>query len=227
MGASTYLHGRSHSTKHQPFTTLHHHEGYLSALAFVCDEKVVTASGDSTCILWDVLKKVPESVFLDHAGDVTSLAMNGADGHIFVSGSVDATVKLWDIRLSKCVGEFVDGDADAEVNDVCWFPDNVGFASAAGNVATLFDMRAYKQMCEYVSDDIVATLTALSFSRSGRVLFAGYDDEPFGVAWDVAYAKDVGRLEHDEPVSSVQVAPDGNAVLTSSWDKKLRLWRAK
>merc|ERR1719295_1100458 len=33
--ASTYLH--SHSTKNQPFTTLPHHEGYLSALCFVSD----------------------------------------------------------------------------------------------------------------------------------------------------------------------------------------------
>jgi len=73
----------------------------------------------------DVVKKVPDNVFLDHSGDVTSLAISrGSDGgNIFISGSVDATVKMWDIRMSKCVGEFVSEDGDSDVNAVCWFPD--------------------------------------------------------------------------------------------------------
>merc|ERR1719445_1132313 len=46
--------------KEGPYKSLHHHEGYLSSLEFLNDEKIITASGDSTCILWDVIKKVPE-----------------------------------------------------------------------------------------------------------------------------------------------------------------------
>jgi len=210
-----------------PYKTLHHHEGYLSALEFVSDEKIITASGDSTCILWDVVKKVPESVFLDHSNDVTCVAIN-RDQPLFISGSVDAHVKLWDIRLSKCVGEFVGQDADADVNGVCWYPDNYAFASGSEDaMLRMFDIRAYKQLNEYGNNNITSTVNAVSFSNSGRILFAAYDDEPFGIGWDVAYAEPVCKLFHNQSVSSLKVAPNGCAVLTSSWDKMLRLWVGK
>ena len=211
-----------------PYKSLHHHEGYLSSVKFLNDEKIITASGDSTCILWDVIKKVPESVFLDHAGDVTCVAINKRDSNIFISGSVDATIKLWDIRLSKCVGEFSGHDADADVNDICWYPDNFAFASGSDDATLrMYDIRCYKQLNEYYKDDIATTVTSVSFSSSGRILFAGYDDDPFGIGWDVAYSQPVCKLFHNQSVSSLKVAPNGCAILTSSWDKMLRLWVGK
>lgn len=220
--------------KDRPFQSLHHHQGYLSSVQFLEEERVITASGDQTCILWDVIKKVPESVYLDHSGDVTSVAINrgnanGTDtgGNTFISGSVDATVKLWDIRMSKCVGEFAGSDEDADVNAVCWFPDQYAFASGGDDgVLRMFDIRAYKQLNEFYKDDIETAVTSCCFSKSGRLLLAGYDDEPFGKAWDVAFAEPEGEMCHKESVSALKVAPDGGAILTSSWDKKLRLWMA-
>jgi len=88
----------------------------------------------------------------------------------------------------------------------------------------MFDIRAYKQLNEYFNDDIASAVTSCCFSKSGRVLFAGYDDDPYGKAWDVAFAEPTGELGHDEHVSAVKVAPNGGSILTSSWDKKLRLW---
>merc|ERR1712154_45167 len=193
------------------------------------DEKIITASGDSTCILWDVVKKVPESIFLDHAGDVTTVAINNENNQIFISGSVDATIKLWDIRLSgKCVGEFAGQEADADINDVCWYPDNKAFAAGSEDAALrMFDIRAYKQLNEFYKESMETTVTSVSFSSSGRILFAGYDDEPFGIGWDVAYSSPICKLFHNQNVSSLKVAPNGAAILTSSWDKMLRLWVGK
>ena len=49
------------------------HEGYLSCCRFVAnDSKVLTASGDALCALWDVEKRTRELVFSGHAGDVMS-----------------------------------------------------------------------------------------------------------------------------------------------------------
>ncbi len=78
------------------------------------------------------------------------------------------------------------------------YPDNFAFASGSDDAS----LRMF---------DIVSTVTSVSFSNSGRILFAGYDDEPFGTGWDVAYSKPICKL--------FQVAPNGYAILTSSWDK--------
>ena len=128
----------------------------------------------------------------------------------------------------KCVVCTTKGqDADADINDVCWYPDNFAFAAGSEDATLrMFDIRAYKQLNEYFKDEIDATVTSVSFSSSGRIMFAGYDCEPFGVGWDVAFCEPVSTLKHEQNVSSVQVAPNGAAILTSSWDKLLRLWVA-
>ena len=40
------------------FAELAQHEGYLSCCRFIGDNEIITSSGDSTCILWDVQTKV-------------------------------------------------------------------------------------------------------------------------------------------------------------------------
>ena len=78
-----------------------------------------------------------------------------------------------------------------------------------------------------MSNSIPWPVTSIDFSKSGYYLFAGYDDDPFGIGWDVAYSQPVCKLFHNQSVSSLKVAPNGCAILTSSWDKMLRLWVGK
>merc|ERR1740123_2189981 len=51
------------------------HEGYLSCCRFIDDNEIITSSGDSTCILWDVETKTPKITFSDHTGDVMSVSI--------------------------------------------------------------------------------------------------------------------------------------------------------
>jgi guanine nucleotide-binding protein G(I)/G(S)/G(T) subunit beta-1 len=48
----------------------------------------------------------------------------------------------------------------------------------------LFDIRADCEMNQYTHDQIVCGITSVAFSKSGRLLFAGYDDFNCNV-WDV------------------------------------------
>jgi WD40 repeat protein len=70
---------------------------YLSCCRFIRDDEIVTCSGDSTCILWDIEAKSPKAIFNNHTGDVMSVSVFDQNG-VFVSGSCDATAKLWDHR---------------------------------------------------------------------------------------------------------------------------------
>jgi guanine nucleotide-binding protein subunit beta len=54
--------------------------------------------------------------FEAHAGDVVSISLS-PNGNTYVTGSVDKTCKLWDLREEKAQQIFFGHDAD--VNSVC------------------------------------------------------------------------------------------------------------
>ena len=67
----------------------------------------------------------------------------------------------------------------------------------------LFDIRADQELMCFRSEAISCGVTSVGFSRSGRVLFAGYDDFNCN-AWDTLYGERVGILaQHEHRVSCV------------------------
>ncbi|OLY80237.1 Guanine nucleotide-binding protein subunit beta-1, partial [Smittium mucronatum] len=73
------------------------------------------------------------------------------------------------------------------------------------------------------NDDILCGITSISFSSSGRLLFAGYDDFNVNV-WDVLKSQRVAILSaHENRVSCLGVSKDGMALCTGSWDSTLKV----
>jgi len=209
----------------KPKAELAQHEGYLSCCRFVNadDKEIITSSGDSTCILWDLETRLPKDVFNDHTGDVMSVSIMD-DKDIFVSGSCDATAKLWDYRDSRhCVKTFPGHDSD--INSVQFFPDGNAFGTGSDDSSCrLFDIRAYRQLNKYSDDKILCGITSVAFSISGSYLFGGYDDFNCYV-WDTLQGKVVAQLiGHDNRVSCLGVSSDGQALCTGSWDTLLKVW---
>jgi len=199
------------------------HEGYLSCCRFIRDDEIVTSSGDSTCILWDVEQKSPKAVFHDHTGDVMSVSIFDAND-VFVSGSCDASAKVWDHRQQKaCVKTFTGHESD--INSVQFFPDGNAFGTGSDDSSCrLFDIRSYSQLSKYSDDKILCGITSVAFSRTGKLLFAGYDDYNCYV-WDTLAGRLVDQLiGHDNRVSCLGVTDDGKALATGSWDTLLKIW---
>ena len=89
------------------------HEGYVSSVKFVAGTHMLTASGDSTCLFWDIARpEAPLARFTDHSSDVMSVAPCPSNPSLFVSGSTDATAKTWDLRTGRCTQTFVDHESD-------------------------------------------------------------------------------------------------------------------
>jgi len=210
-----------------PYSQFNRHEGYISCIRFMSPDEMITSSGDSTCILWDITTQKPKAIFNDHRGDVMSVALNTSAGQ-FISGSCDMTAKLWDPRVNgrKAVKTFIGHESD--INSVCWFPE--GYSIAAGGddgTARLFDIRAYRQIHKYYDmKNPAGCVTSVGFSGSGKYLFAGYDDARFR-----AYDTNVGDLIyspvqacHYDRLSTMGISEDGKALATGSWDKTIKLW---
>lgn len=70
---------------------------------------------ERSCI-WDLEANKKTTDFPAHAGDVVSISL-GPDGNTYVTGSVDRTCKLWDLREEIAKQTFYGHEAD--VNSVC------------------------------------------------------------------------------------------------------------
>lgn len=205
---------------------LMHHEGYISTIKFIGtnDDEVLTASGDSSICLWDVATKKVKTTFNDHQGDVMSLDFL-EEKRAFISGSIDTTAKLWDARSGRsAVATFVGHDSD--INAVRAAPGGVAFGTGSDDsTCRLFDIRALRELGRYTHSKIVGGVTSLAFSKTGRVLFAGYDEASL-YTWDTLQGGDpIEHLcQHDFRISCLGVSPDGSALCTGSWDHLLKIW---
>lgn len=201
---------------------LSQHTGYLSCCRFVDDRRIVTTSGDMTCILWDVERGQAITTFSGHNGDVMSVSVN-AEKNMFVTGACDATAKIWDMRQSGAVQSFKGHESD--INAVSFFPNGNAFGSGSDDATCrLFDIRADRMLMNYTNDKILCGITSVDFSSSGRFLFAGYDDFNCYV-WDIVKGKNLCVLPgHDNRVSCLGVSSDGMALCTGSWDSFLKIW---
>jgi guanine nucleotide-binding protein G(I)/G(S)/G(T) subunit beta-1 len=214
------------NSKEQPIKVareLAAHTGYLSCCRFLDDNSILTSSGDMTCMLWDVESGAEQSQFSDHNGDVMSISIHPTDKTMFVSGACDATAKLWSTKDTKCQQTFTGHESD--INAVHFFPNGKAFSTGSDDASCrLFDIRAYSEMMQYTHDKILCGITSVAHSKSGRFLFAGYDDFNCYV-WDVLTGKQAGVLAgHDNRVSCLGVCNDGMSLCTGSWDSFLKLW---
>ncbi len=201
------------------------HDGYLSCCRFINEEKLLTSSGDSSCLLWDVNSGEILQTFSDHKGDVMSLSICPTNPDIFVSGSVDTTGRIWDIRTGKNVQTHVGHASD--INAVDFFPDGNAFGTGSDDsTCRIFDMRSYGEVNKFGNETIKCGLTSVSFSKSGRLLFAGYED--YNVhAWDSLSAGETSAFQlpapHENRVSCLGISPSGDALCTGSWDTHLKV----
>mmetsp|Transcript_35849 Transcript_35849/g.73064 ORF Transcript_35849/g.73064 Transcript_35849/m.73064 type:complete len:358 (+) Transcript_35849:88-1161(+) len=207
------------------------HDGYLSCCRFVGPGRILTSSGDSTCRFWDVERGESLLAFSDHGGDVMSVAVSPVGENTFVSGSCDSTAKVWDIRSGKCTHTFHGHQSD--INSVAFFPDGRAFGTGSDDAScNLFDLRCYGAVNSFASPRILCGITSVGFSKSGRVLFAGYDDYACN-GWDTtapvkteapAFEFNINNNGHENRVSCLGVAPNGQALCTGSWDTFLKIW---
>jgi guanine nucleotide-binding protein G(I)/G(S)/G(T) subunit beta-1 len=160
--------------------------------------------------------------------------------NVFISGSCDATAKLWDVRTGKCVQTFTGHEADinsvqyvvyiiikhVQLNDYRFFPNGDAFGTGSDDgTCRLFDIRADRELNRFsVGEGMLCGITSIAFSISGRLLFAGYDDFNCNI-WDTLKGDRVGVLQgHENRISCLGVSKDGMALCTGSWDGNLKVW---
>ena len=97
--------------KTSSMTSLHAHEGAVTALAISPDGRLLASgSEDCTIKIWESSSWFLLHTFSDHADTIQSLQWS-PDGRYVISGSSDCTIKIWDVFSARLFHLFQHEDA--------------------------------------------------------------------------------------------------------------------
>ncbi|XP_065834126.1 U3 small nucleolar RNA-associated protein 15 homolog [Oscarella lobularis] len=170
---------------------------------FALDNKsVYSASDDGTVRLWDLAGEEAISVFKGHQDYVRAGTVCKSSNDLFLTGSYDHTVHLWDRRSGSCV---VQVDHGAPVDAVLMFPSGTACISAGGNVIKVWDVVQGGRRIAAASNHQKA-ITCLAFDTSAGRLLSGSVDRQVKVH-DVSSYKVVASLSYPSSILSLGLSP--------------------
>ena len=146
------------------------------------------------------------------------------DGRTLASGSMDDTIRLWDLATGK-ERALLAGDTYLVGSD-SFSPDGRTLATLAtkslDNTIRLWDLATGQERAVLAGH--TDRVNSLSFSPDGLTLASGSDDKTIRL-WDLATGKERAVLTgHTDDVDSVCFSPDGRTLASGSVDHTIRLW---
>ena len=98
-------------------TIFQEHTPNIWSVKFSPDGRTLAASIYNTVHLWDVATNDIKTILKGHVDDVYSVNFS-PNGNLLTSGSVDGTVLLWEIRVSKQLKEDINDDGVVNIQDL-------------------------------------------------------------------------------------------------------------
>ncbi|MDB9539315.1 serine/threonine-protein kinase [Anabaenopsis arnoldii] len=160
------------------------------------------------------------TTLIGHSHWVVSVAFS-PDGQTLASGSVDKTIKLWDVKTGK-FRDTLSGHSGS-VCSVAFSPYGQTLASGSyDKTIKLWDMNTAK--VRHTLTGHFNWVYSVAFNPDGQTLASGGDDKTIKL-WDVKTGKLCHTLSgHSEWVRSVAFSPDGQTLASGSCDKTIKLW---
>ena len=130
---------------------------------------------------------------------------------------------------TPCIRLFAQNESG--VNCVKFMPDTLNTIANGCEDASinLFDLRALGAVGTYTEANAFESVTALEFSKSGRILFSS--DVNSIKAWDVLTTKKISKAgsdfkgEHKESIKSLSLSSDGTMLVSSSKNGVVHVWQ--
>jgi WD40 repeat protein/serine/threonine protein kinase len=167
--------------------------------------------------------------FNGHTSLVTSVSFS-SDGLFALSGSVDETVRLWDIKIGECLRTF-EGHSDS-VSSVSFSPDGrFAISGSWDTTLRLWDIETGECLRTF-EGHTTGSVNSVSFSPDGRFAISGSGDSTLRL-WNISASLNASIETsqcllifegHTGSVNSVRFSPDGRFAISGSGDRTLRLW---
>jgi small GTP-binding protein len=162
-------------------------------------------------------------VFSEHGFFVRGVAITG-DGRIGVSGSVDKTLRVWDLDGLSC-SAILKGHTGALTGVAISQDGRIAVSGSHDTTVRVWDVNTRKSIA--ILQGHLDGVTGVAVSGNGRYVISGSADNTIRV-WNVKTASCSAVLEaHADWVLGVALTPDGHYALSSSYDGTVRFWDVK
>jgi len=143
------------------------------------------------------------------------------NGLFLLSGSVDKTMKLWDVRTGQAIRSFK-GHTNA-VLSVAYSPDGcTALSGSRDKTMKLWDVETGQAIRTF--QEHTDAVLSVAYSSNGRTALSGSRDKTMKL-WDVGTEQAIRSLEgHTGWVKSVVYSPDGRFIASGSANKTVKLW---
>ena len=158
--------------------------------------------------------------FKGHEGQVSAVCLT-SDGTQALSGSIDATIRVWDVATGRCV-KVLQGHNRSVTCIVCDRTDG-HWALSGSYDCTLRLWNVENGVCirEFVGHQ--GYVYSVCVSRDGRWIVSGSDDKTARV-WELRTGRCVRVFTgHTGGIRAVTLSPDGQWLATGSYDTKI-IW---
>lgn len=162
---------------------------------------IASFSDDKTAALWDIPSEKQIISFENHSDYIRSGACSPVSPDIFISGSYDRTVQMYDARTNK---NLFSVNHEAPVESVAFLPSGGIFLSAGGTEIRVWDALAGGRLLAKMSHHH-KTITCLRIASNGRRILSGSLDRHVKV-YDAGTFKTVHTLDYPNAVLSLGIS---------------------
>ena len=195
-------------------------KGNVKSLAFHPQGKILAVGGEDGSLQF---RSVPElkliSTLPAHKKSVAAVEFNSR-GDIFVSGSEDGKLIIWDWKVKKqrAVIEFEAAVADLNIN-----PERgeIAVGTASGSFET-WSLEKGVQL--HNINKFESAVTHVAFDSSGQRIISALEDGSVHI-WEYGASLHLKTLSgHERTVESLDFSADSKFLISSASDKSVRLW---
>ncbi|XP_057460871.1 protein SLOW WALKER 1 [Actinidia eriantha] len=199
-----------------PLRHLRRHSRPVHLVRYPRIDKLHLFSGgdDAVVRFWDVASETQILEFTGHKDYVRSGDCSPASDDLFVTGSYDHTIRLWDVRVSSG-GSMMEVNHGKPVEDVIFLPSGGLIATAGGDSVKIWDVIGGGKLL-YSMESHNKTVTALCVGKIGkesgdeaqqnRILSVSIDG--YMKVLDYAKFKITHSMRFPSPLLSVGFSPD-------------------
>ncbi|KAM8961750.1 U3 small nucleolar RNA-associated protein 15 homolog [Pelodytes ibericus] len=199
------------------------HNKAVHFVDFTSDKyRIVSGSDDYSSKIWDIPNGAQIVTYKEHTDYVRCGCTSKLNEDLFVTGSYDHTIKVFDTRTEKSV---MNMDHEQPVESVLLFPSGGLLVSAGGRYVKVWDMLKGGQLLVSLRNHH-KTVTCLCLSSSGQRLLSGSLDRHVKIYSTMNY-KVVHSFDYADSILSLALAPDDEMVVAGMTNGVLNIKHRK